>query len=57
MYHYIMLDLTYNDKPVCLTVHEDFASAVDQVEYMQNHDNEYLRNIYIESYTTEQFEE
>jgi len=57
MYYYIMLDLAYREKPEAYTVTNDFSEAVELLKQVLKADKEYLKNAYIESHTTEQFEE
>lgn len=57
MYHYIMLELTYEKAPVVFTVTNNFGEAVELLRKVLNADNDYLNNAYIESHEKEQFDE
>ena len=57
MYHYVMIDLSYRKKPEALILTNEFSEAVNLLKKVLNADNEYLKNAYIESHNTEQFEE
>lgn len=56
MHHYIMLNMAYDKKPIAFTVTNNFSEAIALLKKVLNSDNQYLKNAYIESHTTEQFE-
>ena len=57
MYHYVMLELAYEKKPVSFTVTDNFYDAIELLKKVLNSEHAYLKNAFIESHQNEQFEE